>query len=123
MRVCAFTVLFVVFNYYECSIKSSYVCAVAVAILHLTNNVTHHTILSNIGPGGEYHIFAGRDATRLLARTIVEEETPEDAAKPLNMGERAALAGWMFTIKNKYEVVGQLEGFDPNTTSMKSLGS
>lgn len=79
--------------------------------------------MHTLGPGGEYHIFAGRDATRLLARTMVEEETPEDAAKPLTMGERAALAGWMFTIQNKYEVVGKLEGFDPKTTSMKSIGS
>ena len=73
------------------------------------------------GPGGEYHLFAGRDATRFLAKTIVEEETAEAAAKPLTMGERAALAGWMFTFKNKYEVVGKLKGFDPSTTSMKSL--
>jgi membrane-associated progesterone receptor component len=73
------------------------------------------------GPGGEYHLFAGRDATRFLAKTIVEEETPEAAAMPLTMGERAALAAWMFTFKNKYEVVGKLKGFDPSTTSMKSL--
>ena len=73
------------------------------------------------GPGGEYHLFAGRDATRFLAKTIVEEETPEAAATPLTMGERAALAGWMFTFRNKYEVVGKLKGFDPSTTSMKSL--
>jgi len=66
-------------------------------------------------------LFAGRDATRFLAKTIVEEETPEEAAKPLTMGERAALAGWMFTIRNKYEVVGKLKDFDPSTTSMKAL--
>lgn len=75
------------------------------------------------GPGGEYHLFAGRDATRFLAKTIVEEETPEEAAKPLTMAERAALAAWMFTFKGKYEIVGKLDGFDPKTTSMKSLGS
>jgi membrane-associated progesterone receptor component len=70
-------------------------------------------------PGGEYHIFAGRDATRLLARTLTEEETPDDAKRPLTMGERAALAGWMWTFKNKYDIVGKLEGFDERTTSMK----
>eukprot|EP00980_Cylindrotheca_fusiformis_P002043 scaffold449_cov138-Cylindrotheca_fusiformis.AAC.19 len=70
------------------------------------------------GPGGEYHIFAGRDATRLLARTKVDEETEEEARKPLSIGERAALAGWMFTFKGKYDVVGKLEGFDPSTTAM-----
>ena len=72
------------------------------------------------GPGGEYHIFAGRDATRLLARTKVEEETEEEAQRPLSIGERAALAGWMYTIKGKYEIVGKLRDFDPNTTCMKS---
>lgn len=75
------------------------------------------------GPGGEYHLFAGRDATRFLAKTIVEEETPDEAIKPLTMAERAALAAWIFTFKGKYEVVGKLQGFDPKTTSMKSLGS
>jgi membrane-associated progesterone receptor component len=70
------------------------------------------------GPGGEYHIFAGRDATRLLARTKVEEEIEEEKRKPLNLAERAALAGWVYTFKGKYEVVGKLENFDPSTTSM-----
>ena len=69
-------------------------------------------------PGGEYHIFAGRDATRLLAKTIVREETAEEASKPLNIAERASLAGWMFTLKNKYDVVGKLQGFDPSFTAM-----
>ncbi|KAL3941035.1 MAG: hypothetical protein SGBAC_004541 [Bacillariaceae sp.] len=70
------------------------------------------------GPGGEYHLFAGRDATRLLAKTIVREETAEEASKPLSIAERAALAGWMFTLKNKYDVVGKLQEFDPSSTSM-----
>ena len=69
------------------------------------------------GPGGEYHIFAGRDATRLLARTRVEEESEEESKIPLTVAERAALAGWMFTFKNKYDIVGKLEGFDKSTTS------
>ncbi|CAJ1934950.1 unnamed protein product [Cylindrotheca closterium] len=70
------------------------------------------------GPGGEYHIFAGRDATRLLAKTIVREETADEASKPLNIGERASLAAWMFTLKNKYDIVGKLKDFDPSSTAM-----
>ena len=70
------------------------------------------------GPGGEYHLFAGRDATRFLARTIVEEETPQEAQKPLTIAERASLAAWMFTLKNKYEIVGKLRDFDPSATAM-----
>ena len=73
------------------------------------------------GPGGEYHIFAGRDATRLLARTKVEEESEEESKIPLTMAERAALAGWIFTFKGKYEEVGRLKDFDPSTTSMTAL--
>ena len=61
------------------------------------------------GKGGEYSIMAGRDATRLLARTSLEEETEEE--KPLTIAEKAALEGWYWTFKNKYDVVGQLEGY------------
>jgi len=85
------------------------------------SSTTISTTLILLGPGGEYHLFAGRDATRFLAKTSVEEETPEEAAKPLTLGERAALAGWMFTLKNKYDVVGKLQDFDPSTTSMKVM--
>lgn len=61
------------------------------------------------GKGGEYSIMAGRDATRLLARTSLEEETVEEKKKPLTIAEKAALEGWYWTFKNKYDVVGQLE--------------
>lgn len=70
------------------------------------------------GPGAEYALFAGRDCTRLLAKTRLEEETDEERTQPLTMAERAALAGWMWTMDNKYEVVGKLKGFDPNSTKM-----
>mmetsp|Transcript_16790 Transcript_16790/g.36640 ORF Transcript_16790/g.36640 Transcript_16790/m.36640 type:complete len:245 (+) Transcript_16790:74-808(+) len=69
-------------------------------------------------PGCEYHIFAGRDATRLLARNKLEEETEEEAKKPLNMAERAFLATWMYTFKGKYDIVGKLEEFNPQSTAM-----
>lgn len=63
------------------------------------------------GKGGEYSIMAGRDATRLLARTSLEEETEEEKKKPLTIAEKAALEGWYWTFKNKYDVVGRLEGY------------
>lgn len=69
-------------------------------------------------PGCEYHIFAGRDATRLLARNKLEEETEEEAKKTLNMAERAFLATWMYTFKGKYDIVGKLEEFNPQSTAM-----
>jgi len=70
------------------------------------------------GPGCQYHVFAGRDATRLLAKTKLEEETPEEQMIPLSIGERAALAGWIWTFKSKYEIVGKLEGFNSKDTAM-----
>merc|ERR1711957_606898 len=62
------------------------------------------------GPGCEYHIFAGRDATRLLAKQKLEGETKEELNGKLSVAEKAVLQGWIYTFKSKYEVVGKLEG-------------
>jgi membrane-associated progesterone receptor component len=70
------------------------------------------------GPGAEYQIFAGRDATRLLAKFRTEEEDAESLAKPLTIAERATLEGYVWTFKDKYQLVGTLEGFDPKDTAM-----
>ena len=70
------------------------------------------------GPGAEYHIMAGRDATRFLAKNRLEEETVEERNVALNIAERANLEAWYWTIKNKYERVGSLEGYDPKSTDM-----
>ena len=70
------------------------------------------------GPGGEYHIMAGRDATRFLAKNRLEEESDEEKAVELNIAERANLEAWYWTIKNKYDRVGSLEGYDPKSTDM-----
>jgi membrane-associated progesterone receptor component len=69
------------------------------------------------GPGCEYAMFAGRDATRLLAKFRTEEEDAQSLAKPLTMAERATLEGYIWTF-NKYEVVGTLAGYDPKDTVM-----
>ncbi|KAL1518729.1 hypothetical protein AB1Y20_003015 [Prymnesium parvum] len=60
------------------------------------------------GPSGEYRMMAGRDASRLFAKTMTEEETEEEAGKPLSLAERATLAAWVFSFKRKYDVVGTL---------------
>ena len=70
------------------------------------------------GPDGEYHIMAGRDATRFLAKNRLEEESDDERKVPLNIAERASLEGWYWTIKNKYQLVGSLAGYDPKTTEM-----
>lgn len=60
------------------------------------------------GPGGEYHVMAGGDASRLLARNSIESETAAQAAVPLNLAERAALSAWVFALKSRYDVLGRL---------------
>mmetsp|Transcript_11209 Transcript_11209/g.12838 ORF Transcript_11209/g.12838 Transcript_11209/m.12838 type:complete len:208 (-) Transcript_11209:200-823(-) len=69
------------------------------------------------GPGGEYATFAGRDATRLLAKFRTEEEDEESLKNPLTAAERATLQAYIYTFRDKYEVVGKLKGFDPSATS------
>ena len=44
------------------------------------------------GPGAEYSVMAGTDASRLLAKNTVKPETEAEAATPLNMAELAALS-------------------------------
>ena len=70
------------------------------------------------GPNAEYHIMAGRDATRFLAKNRLEEETEDEKKVELNIAERANLEVWFWTIKNKYQFVGNLSGYDPKSTEM-----
>eukprot|EP00434_Breviolum_minutum_P028546 symbB.v1.2.025252.t1/scaffold2440.1/size78978/3 len=59
-------------------------------------------------PGCEYHILAGRDATRLLAKNKLEEETEEEARQPLTLAEQATVQAWLLKLKSKHDVVGYL---------------
>ena len=70
------------------------------------------------GPGGEYAIFAGRDATRLLAKGKLDEETDAEQQQPLNIAERAVLATWIYTFQNKYDIVGPLHDYDRSQNSL-----
>ena len=70
------------------------------------------------GPGGEYHIMGGKDATRFLAKNRLEEESDDERKVELNIAERANLEAWYWTIKNKYQLVGRLEGYDTKSTEM-----
>eukprot|EP00588_Corethron_pennatum_P007363 CAMPEP_0194286458 /NCGR_PEP_ID=MMETSP0169-20130528/32575_1 /TAXON_ID=218684 /ORGANISM="Corethron pennatum, Strain L29A3" /LENGTH=200 /DNA_ID=CAMNT_0039032891 /DNA_START=30 /DNA_END=632 /DNA_ORIENTATION=- len=63
------------------------------------------------GPGCEYGVMGGRDATRFLARNSLEEEAEGDENRSLNVAEWASVETWYWTFKNKYEIVGRYEGY------------
>ena len=63
------------------------------------------------GPAGEYHLFAGRDATRAFAKLSFDEadlDSPQTG--DLNAGERDTLNDWYEKYKyyKQYPVVGRL---------------
>ncbi|KAI9762157.1 MAG: hypothetical protein M4579_000637 [Chaenotheca gracillima] len=67
------------------------------------------------GPGGPYENFAGRDASRGLAKGSFDEdmltenlEGPIDSLEDLSPDELEALRGWEERFEEKYLVVGRL---------------
>ena len=67
------------------------------------------------GPGSEYAVMAGKDASRYLARNSVEEETEEEAGANLNVAQQASLSMWVLSLKSKYDVVGRLASVEEAT--------
>ena len=63
------------------------------------------------GPGGGYHVFAGRDATRGLAKGLLEEQdvltNPGDKSDFTAM-EHMKLDDWIDRYDSKYPIVGKL---------------
>ncbi|KAJ2959116.1 hypothetical protein NQZ79_g5403 [Umbelopsis isabellina] len=66
------------------------------------------------GPGGPYGNFAGRDASRGLAKNsfdldmLTEEDKPIDKLEDLNKDEWDSLREWEQHFANKYLLVGTL---------------
>ncbi|KAF4695500.1 Membrane-associated progesterone receptor component 1 [Perkinsus olseni] len=58
------------------------------------------------GPGGGYHIFAGRDASRLLAKGILKDS--EDNGEALTKQEMNQLDDWAQMFESKYSCVGTM---------------
>lgn len=65
------------------------------------------------GADGPYNIFAGRDATRLLAKGVLEPEPEEEQSKSLSFEERESLADWIAQYETRYVEVGKLKDWDP----------
>jgi hypothetical protein len=69
------------------------------------------------GPTGDYHIMAGRDASRFLAKNIVIEETIDEKNEKLSVSQEANLEMWYWIIKNKYPCVGTYDGYYNNNNN------
>ncbi|KAL3699914.1 hypothetical protein R1sor_017936 [Riccia sorocarpa] len=60
------------------------------------------------GPGGMYALFAGKDASRALAKMSFEEKDLTGDIEGLSMYEMDALNDWEFRFMSKYPKVGQI---------------
>uniref|UniRef100_A0A7S1AUZ1 Cytochrome b5 heme-binding domain-containing protein n=1 Tax=Noctiluca scintillans TaxID=2966 RepID=A0A7S1AUZ1_NOCSC len=63
------------------------------------------------GPGGGYHLLAGRDTTRCLGTMSLEPDELDDLAwQPESVEDASALEQWRKKLKEKYPVTGRLIG-------------
>ena len=60
------------------------------------------------GHDGCYRALAGRDASRLLAKGILEDEDAEEAKRPLSSYEESQLREWHEHFQFKYVLLGAL---------------
>lgn len=58
------------------------------------------------GKEGGYHVMAGKDASRLLAKNLLDPR--KDNGQPLTDTENQQLKQWQDFFENKYKVVGVL---------------
>lgn len=61
------------------------------------------------GPGGPYHLFAGKDASRALAKMSFEEKDLTGDISGLGVFELEALQDWEYKFMSKYVKVGTLK--------------
>jgi len=64
------------------------------------------------GHDAPYHCFAGKEATRMLAKELLEPEDDDEAVKPLSTFQKMQLREWCGTFEWKYDVVGSLEEWE-----------
>ncbi|KAF7556231.1 hypothetical protein G7046_g6356 [Stylonectria norvegica] len=61
-------------------------------------------------PGGSYQMFAGKDASRALAKTSKEVEDVSPEWQDLDDKEKGVLDDWVTFFSKRYSVVGIVEG-------------
>lgn len=60
------------------------------------------------GPGGAYHVFAGREVSRALARMVVTEAECTGDLSDVDERQMATLQDWEAKLGKKYKIVGQV---------------
>ncbi|KAL7957403.1 cytochrome b5 [Trichoderma compactum] len=61
-------------------------------------------------PGGSYHVFVGKDASRALGRTSTKPEDVVPNWQDLSDKEKGTLEDWVTFFSKRYNVVGVVEG-------------
>jgi membrane-associated progesterone receptor component len=61
------------------------------------------------GPGGPYALFAGKDASRALAKMSFEEKDLTGDTEGLSAYEAEALTDWEYKFMSKYVKVGTVK--------------
>ncbi|KAK2625394.1 hypothetical protein QTJ16_004706 [Diplocarpon rosae] len=61
-------------------------------------------------PGGSYHVFAGRDASRALGLTSTKAEDVRADWADLSDKEKGVLDDWLTFFSKRYNIVGVVEG-------------
>jgi len=72
------------------------------------------------GPGGPYALFAGKDASRALAKMSFEEKDLTGDISGLGPFELDALQDWEYKFMSKYVKVGTVKSEVPVTTESES---
>ncbi|KAK0668995.1 cytochrome b5-like heme/steroid binding domain-containing protein [Cercophora samala] len=61
-------------------------------------------------PGGAYHVFAGKDASKALGKTSTKVEDVDADWSGLTEKEKGTLNDWVTFFSKRYNVVGKVEG-------------
>ncbi|EFX04513.1 progesterone-binding protein [Grosmannia clavigera kw1407] len=61
-------------------------------------------------PGGSYHVFAGNDASRALAKSSTNPADVKPEWKDLDSKEQGVLDDWITFFSKRYNVIGTVVG-------------
>ncbi|KAI9749836.1 MAG: N-acetylglucosaminyl-phosphatidylinositol de-N-acetylase [Chaenotheca gracillima] len=65
---------------------------------------------SAYAPGGQYHVFAGKDASRALAQSSLKPEDARAEWEDLPDKEKQVLTDWFTFFSKRYSIVGVVQG-------------